>query len=132
MPTVARDHIALAFVWACKFGHEPAARALLEKGVDPAARDGYRMTALHYAAANGLTVLVDDLIRRGAPLEAKNQWGGTVLDSTIHMALHSPVPAVDYPRVIGHLLGAGADPNAVALPTGDATIDALLRSARPR
>ena len=31
----------------------------------------------------------------GAPLEARNTWGGTVLDSTVWFARHAPVAGVD-------------------------------------
>jgi hypothetical protein len=55
-----------------------------------------------------------------------NRWKGTVLDSTIHFAIHMPVKGVDYPAMIETLIAAGANVNA-AFPSGDERIDALLR-----
>ena len=73
---------------------------LLDLGVNPAAMDNYDMTALHWAGANGMLDVIDDLLRRGVPLEAENVWGGTVLNSTLHFALYIPVTGVDYVPVL--------------------------------
>ena len=69
------------------------------------------MTALHWAAANGNVSLVQYLIARGAPLEATNEYGGTVLDSTLwfaHHALASDFVRRDYVRVFDTLIASGA------------------------
>jgi len=84
------------------------------------------MTALHWAAGNGMTAVVRRLISLGAPLEWLNRWEGTVLGSTIHFAVHMPVKGVDYPALVESLIVAGADVNA-AYPSGDERFDALLR-----
>jgi hypothetical protein len=85
------------------------------------------MTALHWAAANGCVDLVTRLLERGALLEAENRWGGTVLDSTLHFALHDPVPGVNYAAVMKMLVAAGANVGALdPAPTGNAAIDELL------
>ena len=52
------------------------------------------------------------LLARGAPLEALNAYGGTVLDSTLWFVYHAPVPGVDYARVIRRLVDAGARTDA--------------------
>jgi len=131
-PRGARAQIELALAWACKFGREPVARFLLDQGVDPAASDSNAMTALHWAAAGRCLEMVTVLIGKGAPLEVRNTWGGTVLDSTVFFALNSPrtTPCSlhDYPAVIEALLSAGADPAAVSpFPTGDPELDEVLR-----
>lgn len=134
LPNDAKAHIELAFVWACKFGWTAVAEFLLEKGVDPAAKDSDAMTALHWAAANGCMDLVKRLLELGAPLEVENTWGGTVLDSTVHFALHQPVDGVNYSAVIEVLIASGANVGAVTpFPTGNKLIDDLLRrhGARP-
>ena len=77
--------------------------------MNPAAADGYDMTALHWAGANGLMHVIERLIALGAPLEAENTWGGTVLNSTLHFVVNDPVKGVDYAAVIELLLAAGAD-----------------------
>ena len=131
-PEGARAQIELALVWACRFGREPVARFLLDQGVDPAARDGDAMTALHWAAASRCMELVKLLLAKDAPLEVRNAWGGTVLDSTVYFAVNQPVTtpcsSQDYPAVIEALLDAGADATAVTpFPTGNPKLDGVLR-----
>ncbi len=127
LPKDARGQAEFALAWACKFGRPEVARLLLNAGVDPAAKDRQDMTALHWAAANGLTDIVALLLKQRAPLEAVNTWGGTVLNSTLHFALYMPVEGVDYPVIIETLLAAGADVSVVNFPTGHAAIDDVLR-----
>jgi ankyrin repeat protein len=121
-------HVALALVWACRFGRASVVELLLEKGVDANSADTDRMTALHWAAASGRLELIDLLLDRGAALEAVNVWGGTVLDSTVYFAVRGPKRGVDYMPVIERLIARGADIRAVGpFPTGDSAIDDLLR-----
>ncbi|HET9512452.1 MAG TPA: ankyrin repeat domain-containing protein [Gemmatimonadales bacterium] len=131
-PEGARAQIELALVWACRFGRAPVARFLLDQGVDPAARNGDAMTALHWAAASRCMELVKLLLAKDAPLEVRNTWGGTVLDSTVYFAVNQPMTTPcsshDYPAVIEALLGAGADATAVTpFPTGNPKLDGVLR-----
>ena len=131
-PETARAHIELALLFACGFGRRPVAKFLLDQGVDPAAKDENAMTALHWAAASRCLDLVRLLIGRGAPLEVRNTWGGTVLDSTVWFAVNSPrttsCSSHDYPAVIEVLLAAGANPAEVTpFPTGDSALDGVLR-----
>jgi hypothetical protein len=121
-----KQHIEFAFAWSCKFARTEVAEFFLDLGVDPASKDGYNMTALHWAAANGMMSVVHRLLAAGAPLEALNRWGGTLLNSTIHFAMYMPVKGVDYPAVLDTLIAAGADVT-VAYPSGDQRIDAQLR-----
>jgi len=131
LPANAGRHIEFAFVWACKFGRAPIAEFFLDLGVNPAAADGYDMTALHWAGATGLLGVVDRLIALGAPMEAENTWGGTVLNSTLHFVVHDRHQGADYAAVVERLLRAGADVTVVdpAL-TGDARVDEVLRRYR--
>ncbi len=126
LPNDAAAHIELAFAWACKFARSEVAEFFLDLGVAPPSRDGFDMTTLHWAAPNGMTHVVDRLLAAGAPLELRNRWGGTVLASTIHFAIHMPVNGVDYPAMIERLIASGADVNA-AYPSGNDRIDAQLR-----
>jgi hypothetical protein len=131
IPPDAPGQIARALVAACRFGHAEVARFLLDRGVDPASADHDRMTALHWACAAGLSDIAVLLIGHGAPLEARNTWGGTVLDSTIWFARNAPAAGADYPGLIRRLLAAGANPNEVyPFPTGDATLDEIVGSVR--
>lgn len=127
-PPEPRAHIELAFVTACHFGKEAIADYFLELGVDVAAKDKDDMTPLHWAAASGMTGLVRRLIARGAPLEAKNTWGGTVLDSTAYFASFMPVPGVDYRSVMETLIAAGAEVEVLReYPRGHPLVDELRR-----
>jgi len=135
VPKTAKAHIELGLVWASKFGHIDVVRFLLGLGVDPAERHAEPMTALHWAAAHRHVDIVRLLLAHGAPLEVRNDWGGTVLSSTAWIAVNGPIedrraPAgVSYADVIEILLEAGADPRQVELPTGNEEIDALVRRA---
>ncbi len=126
LPSDPTLHIELAFAWSCKFGHSAVAEFFLDIGVSPNARDGQKMTVLHWAAPNGMTEVVNKLLALGAPLEVKNAWEGTVLASTIHFAVHMPVNGVDYVAVIERLIASGADVHA-AYPSGNERIDEQLR-----
>lgn len=65
------------------------------------------------------------LLRRGAPLEDQNMYGGTVLGCAVWSAIYEPKE--DHVTIIEELLDAGADVKASGCPTGIAIIDALLR-----
>jgi len=133
VPPNAERHIELAFVWACKFARVEAAEFFLDLGVNPAAADGYDMTALHWATANGSMSVIRRLLALGVPLEAENTWGGTVLNSALHFVVHDPVKGADYPTVIEALLAAGADVSVVdPAPTGNAGVDEVIRRYRGR
>jgi ankyrin repeat protein len=130
IPDDTKGQIELALTWACKFGRHEVAMYLLHVGVSATSRD-QDFTALHLASARGMFDVMDTLIAKGADLEAKNTWGGTVLDSTVWFAVNAPAPGVDYPKVIERLLAAGADPNEVyPRTTGDTRIDSILERYR--
>jgi hypothetical protein len=108
---------------------------MLDAGVDHRASDG--LTGLHWAAGHRYLDVVRLLLARGAALESKNAWGGTVLDSTAWFAKHPPVdhphdaPDPGYLPILEALLAAGADVSAVhPFPTGVGSVDALLRRSR--
>ncbi len=103
---VQREH---ALIVAAQQGHEDVASFLLDLGVSVNAYDG--MTPLHNAAAGGYTTLMATLLSRGAKLEAENEFGGTVLSSTVWFALHvtdAEFIARALDRSIDWLLAAGA------------------------
>lgn len=81
--TVQREH---ALIVAAQQGHEDVVTYLLDRGVDVRANHG--MTALHNAGAGGHTGLMALLLVRGANIEALNEYGGTVLASTLWFAQH--------------------------------------------
>jgi hypothetical protein len=131
IPEDAPGQIARAMVVSCRFQQPEVARFLIEIGVDVSSADHDNMTALHWASATGLLEVMPLLIDRGAPLEVRNTWGGTVLDSTVYFAMNQPVAGADYPAVIERLLAAGADIEAVdPRPTGIASIDEVFQRFR--
>jgi ankyrin repeat protein len=84
---------------------------LLDHGVDVAAGTGW--TALHSATGGADLRIIDLLIRRGAPLEKRNMYGGTVLGQALWFAYHGdPAKVGDYARVIEALIAAGARTDA--------------------
>jgi hypothetical protein len=77
--------------------------------------------------------IIEVLLAKRAPLEVRNTWGGTVLDSTAWFAVNFPMPDADYSRVIERLLAAGADANEVYPPlTGIRAVDAIVERYRAR
>jgi ankyrin repeat protein len=133
IPDDTKGQIEMALVWACKFGRADVARYLLELGVDAASKDNDSMTALHWASARGLLDVIEILLAKGAPLEVRNTWGGTVVDSTAWFAGNYPMPEADYPRVIERLLAAGADAREIYPPTtGAPAVDAVIERYRER
>lgn len=97
-----------AMMLAAECDRPAAVLYLLDNGVDIAASDG--MTALHWASANGNLALMQQLIDRGASLEALNEYGGTVLSSTLWFAYNArpaEFAARNYPAVFDLLIAAG-------------------------
>jgi hypothetical protein len=104
-----KDHLERALIMAAMHGTYEVLEYLLDLGVDVAASNG--MTALHQAAGRANLDMVHLLLRRGAPLEKENAYGGTVLDGTlwfVHHAEPADVARRDYAGVIDALVAAGA------------------------
>jgi hypothetical protein len=99
-------YMAEALSWACFVGLTDVARELLDRGVDPA--DGFAtgMAAFHWAANRGNLDTVKLLIDRGAPLEQKNMYGGSILNCTLWSAVHEH--NASHAEIIDALVKAGA------------------------
>jgi hypothetical protein len=109
----ARDLEKALVTAAGTYGAHDVVKYLLDRGVDVAAATGW--TALHSATGGADLRIIDLLIRRGAPLEQRNMYGGTVLGQAIWFASHGdPAKIVDYARVIDVLIAAGARTDASA------------------
>ena len=117
--------LAEAFSCACFNGFVPVVEYLLEHEAEPNGGAGTGMNAFHWAANRGQLEVVELLIRASASLEAKNMYGGTVLDCTVWSAINEPKPR--HPEIIEALLKAEADVNAAQYPTGNDQIDGILR-----
>lgn len=122
------DEAHEALTCAAFLGEDATLAALLRAGLNPLGGTLTGMTALHCAASRGHASTARLLLAHGAPLEARNRFGGTVLAQTVWSALHEPMPGQEAALV--ELLRAGADVAEVAQPTGDAAIDACLGAAR--
>lgn len=100
-------NLALAFVWAAMLDRVETVRFLLDKGVSPSSRDLGDWTALHWAGYFGYSDMVDLLLARKAPLEARNEFGGTVLDQTLWATAHEGIRP-QHLLVVRKLVDAGA------------------------
>ena len=95
------------FLRACGYGRNEVVDFLLQKGVDIAAHQDDGQTGLHWAAIGGQLETVKLLLKRGAPLEMKNMYGGTVFGQTLWSAAHGGDPDI-YTQIIEALIAAGA------------------------
>jgi ankyrin repeat protein len=125
LPREWKGQVELAFIWACQFGRRSVAELLLDKGVDSGAQDGQGETGLHWAAHYGQVDLVKFLIERKAPLEVKNNYGGTVLGQTTWAAMNDPHE--NHARIVEMLIDAGAKVDQADYPTGNESVDEVLR-----
>jgi hypothetical protein len=100
------EYMEEALTWACFVGHTDVARELLDRGVDPSAGFGTGMAAFHWAANRGNLDVVNLLIERGAPLEQKNMYDGTVLGCTLWSAVHEHRSS--HADIVEALVNAGA------------------------
>jgi ankyrin repeat protein len=125
-PSEARLQVEQAFISACQFGHNSICEFLLDHGVDPAAQANSGQTGFHYAAHSGQLNTVKMLIRRGAPLEVKNMYGGTVLGQALWSAFNEPHK--DHLAIIETLIAAGAHVE----PEWNKWIDQLRQASNPK
>ena len=98
-----------AMLLAAQCNRTAIVEELLERGVSVHAFNG--MTAIHWAAANCNVALMRVLLDRGALLEAKNEFGGTVLDSTLWFAgnaTDAEFAQKDFVAAVDWLIAAGA------------------------
>ena len=98
-----------AMLLAAQCNRTAIVEELLERGVSLHAFNG--MTAIHWAAANCNVALMRVLLDRGALLEAKNEFGGTVLDSTLWFAgnaTDAEFAQKDFVAAVDWLIAAGA------------------------
>jgi ankyrin repeat protein len=100
-------NLETALVWAARFGRAGVVEFLLQKGVDPGAKDGWGFTALHSAADSGHPEAVEALLKWNAPLEAKNEYDATPLDQTVWVTVHEVLKATHIP-ILQKLIDAGA------------------------
>jgi ankyrin repeat protein len=122
--TASNEELGKGFVWACAYGYNNVVAFLLDYGVDPAFGAGAAMTGLHLAAHEGHLDTVKLLLAHGAPVEAMNSYGGTVLGQTLWSAVNHPMPS--HREIVEVLIAAGAKVEDDWI-TGIPEIDELLR-----
>jgi ankyrin repeat protein len=83
-PETNPRRIESAFFYACGYGSLAAARFLLDRGVDPAARNQEGETPLHWACWSPEPEAIKLLLERGAPVHAKDdRFHATPLDMAL-------------------------------------------------
>ncbi len=93
-------------IWACVYGHLPIVQYLLDTGLNVNTRwDG--TTPLHSAAFGGQLTIVRLLMEKGANMEALNEYGGTVLGTTLWALYNARKPA--HLEIMEILIAAGAE-----------------------
>ena len=117
---------AEALSCACFLGRTSAVAYLLRRGLDPNRGDRTWMNGVHWAVNRGNYEMVQLLLKHGIELERRNGHGTTALGTAVWSLLHEP--SADHPAIVSALLQAGARRDSVSLPTGNATLDALLAS----
>ena len=88
---------------AAEHGSHKVARLLLDRGMDPAGRNGRGQTPLHLAAESGSYEIISTLLERGVPVDARDENGLTPL----HQAAY-----YNEPEVAELLIERGAGVNA--------------------
>ncbi len=124
-PNATPAQMQSGFIWACEYGHQTVVEFLLDKGVDLRAGENTDQTALHLAAHRGQLAIIKLLLERGAPLEARNGYGGTVLGQATWSVMYGD-PNINFVPIIETLLAAGAKIEEADFPTGNARVDEVL------
>lgn len=117
--------LAEAFTCACFNGSLETIKYFLSQGLDPSGGIATGLNAFHWAANRGQLEAVKLLIQARAPLETKNNYGGTVLGCAVWSAVHETKP--HHPAIIEALLTAGANIAAAGFPSGSQQIDEILQ-----
>ena len=105
-------------------------RLMIELGFDLRVRDDDAMTPLHWAAFHGCADVVAVLLDADdePPLDWLNNYGGTPLTTCLYGSRHSWRGDGDHAASLTRLVAAGAEVKAEWLPTGDDTLDQILRA----
>ena len=104
--------IERAFREAARGGHRDIVAYLHAAGARVDSVDDEGMTPLHCAAWHGHLEATRYLVEHGAPLEAKNVYGGAVLGMVLWAIRNQPKSGAANADVIEYLVEAGADLDA--------------------
>jgi hypothetical protein len=114
-----------ALTCACFNGRTEVVDYLLAHCVDAPGGANTGLNGFHWAANRGQLNVVLLLINRGAPLEKRSMYDGTVLGTAVWSAINEPRP--DHLRIIEALIKAGARVDDVGYPSGSETVDEVFR-----
>jgi Ankyrin repeats (3 copies) len=128
-PNATVAQMEAGFIWACEYGRASVVQFLLSKGMDLRAGENTGQTALHLAAHRGQLAMIRLLLDHGAPLEALNCYGGTVLDQALWSSENGD-PGIDFVPVIEMLIAAGAKVDVY--PGMKEKIEEILRQLRTK
>jgi len=92
-------------IWACVYGHQPVVEFLLAHGCN-VNTNWDATTPLHSAAYGGQVELVRLLLNKGADMETLNDYGGTVLATTLWSLYNARKPG--HREIMEILIAAGA------------------------
>jgi hypothetical protein len=118
--------LAEALTCACFNGNVDVAEYLLEHGVPPSGGSDTGLNAIHWAANRGQLEAVRLLLRHNVPLETRSMYHGTALGTAVHAAIYETRTA-DHLVIIGELIDAGARIAEAGFPTGNESVDSVLR-----
>jgi len=99
-------HLQNGFCWACEYNRPAIVEFLLTRGIDA----GTQQKGLHWAAIAGHTEIIQIFLDRKAPLETRNEYGGTVLGAALWGAYNNG-ERKDFKPVVQMLIDEGADVN---------------------
>ena len=106
LSSATKAQMEAGFLWACEYGRNNVVEFLLN-AVDPATQGDTGQTGLHWAVVGGQLKTIRMLLKRGAPLEARNVYGATALGQALWSAFNGE-PGIDYVTIIETLIAAGA------------------------
>ena len=110
-PSATSEQMKNGFAWACEFGRTEVVEFLLDHGLDAGAALRHGQTGLHWAAFAGQVAIVELLLKRHAPLNAKeDSHGATPLGWAIYAREHDAglVQPHRFDLVVSLLIAAGA------------------------
>ncbi|KAJ1566295.1 hypothetical protein HK405_010394 [Cladochytrium tenue] len=107
------DALESALLLAVRFGRHAAATSLLAAGADAGLTDQHGLLPAHIAAMNSYEPLLRVLLdRSGAPVDARDVFGNTVLHYAVRARFLDHMRGTVRGDAVGLLLTRGADPRS--------------------